>query len=128
MNEIPQNTLELNPNVFLAQLRQALNSKSAELLRAVVDGIQIGIHGTDETHFSPLSDDDLRVLLETGRAMINVGSGTRGQRIYVKDGELYMPPGNPGIAEYIKEQRMNFKRLFDLPLDLPDSEDLRVKF
>jgi hypothetical protein len=128
MNEIPENTSEQAPNIYLTKLREALDSKNKDLLRAVVDGIQINVHGTDKTHFSPLDDEDLDTLLGTGYAMINVGSGTRGQRIMIKDSELYMPPPtDPDLVEYVRENRMNFKRLFNLP-DLPDNQELRVRF
>ena len=131
MNEIPQNTPEQNPNEYLAQLRKALNSKDAVLLREVVDGIQRNVHGTtDNTPYSPLSDSDISILLETGTAMINVGSGTHGQCMFFKNVELHMPPCGTTVEKekYVKEQRMNFKLLFDLPPDLPDTQDLRVSF
>ncbi|MES2088015.1 MAG: hypothetical protein V4467_03425 [Patescibacteria group bacterium] len=130
MNEIPQNVPEQPINVYLTQLRKALDSKDATLLGSVINGIQRNVQGTDRTSFSPLDDEDIRTLLETGRAEINVGTGTHGQRIYIKDAELHMPPGGPRVekAKVVIEQRMNFKRLFDLPLDLSDTEDLRVRF
>jgi hypothetical protein len=130
MHEIPQNFPEQNPNIYLAQLRKALDSRDEKLLRAVIDGIQISVHGTDKTHFSPLSDEDIRTLIETGEAMINVGTGTHGQRIMIRNGELYMPMPDPAIprpaiiGEQVRENRMNFQRLFNLP----DTSDLRVEF
>ena len=124
MNETPENIQEQGPNIYLTQLRTALDSKDEGLLRAVINGIQIYVHGTDRTHFSPLSDEDIRTIIKTGEAMINVGTGTHGERIMIKNGELYMPAPNPDIEEHVREKRMNFQHLFNLH----DMADLRVKF
>jgi len=110
---------------YLEGLRSALNTKNFALLRATVNGIQRFIHGTNsKRQLGRLDDEDVHKLLETGRGMITVGIGTQGQRIFIKDGQLYMPTGDAKSEEQAKEFRLNFQRLFNLP----DIQDLRVTF
>ena len=125
MHEIPQNVSEQNPNIYLAQLRRAFDSKDIGLLRAVVNGIQVYVHGTDKTPCSMLSEEDLRKLMETGAGMIYVGTGSHGQRIVIKNGEMYMPSSsNATIEKLTIVNKMNFRHLFNLS----DTEDLLVRF
>lgn len=123
MNEIPSNLPEQSPNIYLTQLREALNSKDEKLLREVVNGIQIYVNGTYKWRM-PLDDNDLHKLLETWDATIPVGIGTQGQRIRIKDGQLYLHADDAKSEKEAREFRLNFQRLFNLP----DLQDLRTRF
>lgn len=125
MREIPENAPEQSSNVYLSQLREAFDAKDKNLLRTVVDSIQTSVHGMSKTPFSTLPDRNLLMLLETGEGMINVGTGTAGQRIYIKNRELYMPAVDAQSERYARQYRINFRYLFDIP---DNEEDLRVRF
>lgn len=124
IKNIPGTTSEQSPSLYLSYLKNALDLKNRELLRAVVNGIQTYVHGIDKTHYSPLSENDIDALLETGSGVITVGTGTHGECIYIKDGELYMA-GSPQVDPFIRDKKENFRRLFNLS---PGTKDLRVRF
>jgi len=105
-------------------LRHAVDTQDIAELRYAVNEIQKGVDGKSEgrTLVTPPTDGELKEIMETGSGMIVVGTGTLGQRIYLKDNELSMfEPSDGGGETY----RANFRRLFNLP---EDEEDLRAKF
>lgn len=101
-------------------LRSAFNDQDIKKLRLVVDNIQ-DVVSAGGMKCAFLSDIELEELLDTGRGMIAVGTGSLGQRIYIENGEIRMPiPDNDPYAGDTLKYHLNFKRLFDLPFDDSD--------
>jgi len=106
-------------------MRRAIDTRDKEKLRTTVDAIQKLVHGRSKTFISPMNEVELERLLETGKGEICVGTGTSGQRIYIEDGEIFMPLGDERSQRYGKDYHNNFKNTFDLDLN---SLELRVRF
>jgi hypothetical protein len=112
------------PNFTLIHLREAFDTNDKKQLRILIDYIQETIQRSDTMKCSPMTDEDLEILLKTGEGEIYVGTGTKGQRIYIRDGELRMPYSEGRDAELGRKYHLNFEHLFDIPT----GEELRVKF
>ena len=124
----PKETQEPTPerwNATINLLRDAFNANDLTKLRLAVDYIQ-GKVGGSESQCTPMTDHDLKELLETGKGMINVGIGTLGERIFIENREIRMPiPVNDSHAKTLLKYQLNFKDLFDLT---SDDLDPRRKF
>lgn len=101
-------------NVTLNLLKEALDTKNKAQLRMVIDGIKRIIDDTDKELAVVMPDSELDELLETGEGMFLVGTGTVGQRVYIRANprQLFMSDDRYG-----QQYRNRFKNLFDLPLD-----------
>src|SRR3989344_3203805 len=111
-------------NIALTQLREAFDKKDIKLLRTMIDYIQEQIQKGDNMKCPPMTDRELENLLATGEGDLYVGTGTSGQRIFIKNGELWMPFTEGRDAELGKHYHLNFEYLFNIP----KGEKLRVKF
>ena len=109
--------------VFLVLLRQALDEKNIELLRSVLEGIQRAVEGTG-LHASPMPEYAIKELIQTGKGMMPVGTGTHGQRIFINNGKLMMPTGYETSEEYGRNYHNNFKAVFRLD----QNEEMSVDF
>lgn len=112
-------------NVYLTVLRQSIDEQDTAKLRMIVDAIQNQIHKLPKVQIAPMTEHDLRDIMEGRDAMMVVGSGTNGERVYFlgKDREIFMPEKQ---EEGLSHQRYydNFRYLFDIGED----QKLRVKF
>jgi hypothetical protein len=101
-------------NVTLSILRNALDTKDKAQLRMVIDGIKRIIDDTDKDLSVKMLDSELDELVATGEGVFLVGTGTVGQRVYIRSNprELFMSDDRYG-----QQYRNRFKALFDLPLD-----------
>ena len=121
----PENQIEIKqPNFTLRQLRDAFDKKDKQQLREMLDYIQNMVQRGDNMKCSPMTDKDLERLLETGEGELYVGTGTSGQRIFIKNDELWMPFTEDRDAEIGKRYHLNFEYLFDVP----QVKELKVKF
>lgn len=108
-------------------LRAAFDEKNSGKLREAVNYIQMMVQQNEATTFqsSPMTESELRELMETGKGTIFVGSGTAGSRIYIENGEISMPINSDKDREVGLSCQLNFRRIFVLPFD--DAE-ARIKF
>lgn len=109
-------------NPYLRMLRESLDSKNLDNLRIIVDAIQNAVHKNPKLLISSASDSDLRKMMESGDGLIPVGTGTLGERIYIRNGKLFMPERND--QEYSKRYYDNFRYVFDLD----ENQELSVEF
>ncbi len=109
-------------NPYLATLRKSIEEKDINNLRMIVDAIQRQVHRMPKVTIAPMNSTELNKLIKTGQGMIYVGTGTIGERIYIENGELYMPEekDQPSSRRFYD----NFRYVFELG----DDEKLRVKF
>ena len=125
MKEVPESgKQEREEIVFLVLLRQALDEKNIELLRSVLEGIQRAVEGTG-LHASLMPEYALKELIQTGKGMISVGSGTNGQRIFIENGKLWMPTGFEPSKSLGRDYHNNFKSIFHLD---QNDEEVSVDF
>lgn len=115
---------EKENSVFLTLLRQALDNKNMHALGAVLMGIQRAVESGGSLHASPMSEYELQQLLQTGKGVIYVGSGTNGQRIFIESGELIMPTGYEVSEKLGRKYQNGFRRIFNLSQD----EEMIVSF
>lgn len=120
--EDSQRETEHSSNPYLGTLRQGIKNKDMATLRMITDAIQRQIHRLPKVTIAPMRDYDLQELIDKGTGMIIVGSGTIGERIFIENGELFMPEekDQPGSKQFYD----NFRYVFDLG----DDQKLRVKF
>lgn len=125
MGEIPgSGKQEKGEIVFLTLLRQALDSKNVELLGTALIGIQRAVEGTG-LHASIMPEYALKELIQSGKGMISVGSGTNGQRIFIENGKLWMPIGFEPSKSLGKNYHDNFRTIFHLD---QNDEEMSVDF
>ncbi|OGY99694.1 MAG: hypothetical protein A3B13_01420 [Candidatus Liptonbacteria bacterium RIFCSPLOWO2_01_FULL_45_15] len=125
MKEVPESgKQEREEIVFLVLLRQALDEKNIELLRSVLEGIQRAVEGTG-LHASLMPEYALKELIQTGKGMISVGSGTNGQRIFIENGKLWMPTGFETSEAHGRKYHNNFRAIFHLD---QNDEEVSVDF
>ena len=123
---------EANKHPLLQILRAAIDSKNREAIRQATNFIQVAIQGVlgekSVAQSSPLTDHDIEQLIKTGEACIYIGTGTQGERIYIKDDEIYMPlPVDRTSAPALQSSKYwsKFRTKFNLAAD---EENLRLKF
>ena len=105
-----------NSNPYLRQLREGIDGKDLSKLRMITDAIQRQVHKLSKVQIAPMTDHDLQRLIDTGEGEILVGTGTLGERIKIKNGQLYMSYSRPFYD--------NFRYVFELS----DDQELRVSF
>jgi hypothetical protein len=108
-------------NLYLRTLRRGIENRDIETLTMIIDAIQRQVHRS-KSATSPMSNDALRKLIDTGEGEIYVGTGTLGERIYIRNGELFMPQQSD--QAYSQRLYNNFRYVFELA----DNQELRVKF
>ena len=109
---------------ILKMIRHAFVGKDINELRYACDQLQRIVHGTSKTQVASLSDAQLGALLENATKTdehVSVGTGTKGQRIYITKDELFMSSAED---EHSRPYQKNFRELFGLPVDT----DPRVTF
>jgi len=103
-------------------LRSALDLKKLEDVRRVINQIQDAVD--DKKMCSYLSESAIKTLLESGKEVIYVGTGSAGSRIYIDSGRLYTPVGDGDLRQGIgKRVQDNFRKLFGIV-----SDDLEITF
>lgn len=117
-----QRETKYSPNPYLRTLRQGIENKDVATLRMITNAIQRQVHRLPQVAIAPMTDYGLQELIDKGTGMIIVGTGTLGERIFIEDGELFMPEekDQPGSKQFYD----NFRYVFDLG----DDQELRVKF
>ncbi len=107
---------------IIEMLGYAIPSKDKEMLRFVLEDLQRRIHEGNSTNLDgmPISDEDIKKLIETGIIRIEIGSGTRGHRIFIKDGRIFM-----SYDERVDQRHAeNFRKIFDLD---DDTKELTIE-
>ena len=116
-NEDPISAIERSDNVYLKNLRKGINEKDEAFVRETIDAIWRGVNRGDARHHAPPSADIIKSIIEHEYAEIGVGSGTKGERIFIKRGELFMneqldQPNSLPLSR-------NFRYFFELEDDAP---------
>lgn len=111
---------------ILITLRRAFENQDITPLGIIVGNIQRLTEKWGTLHCPPMGDVDLQQLLKTGRGMIEVGSGTSGQRIFfnAEEGEIFMNDSSERDNELGKKYHTGFRDLFGIR----EGEELRVRF
>lgn len=110
-------------SIVLDLLRDSLETKDLTSLRTQIDFIQRMVQAGG-LQCTPMTDQELSELAETGEGVIYVGTGTSGQRIYIQNGELFMNRNSQKDADLGSKYHNNFCSLFGLPFD----GELRVSY
>jgi hypothetical protein len=120
--ENPISAVERPENVYLKNLRKGINEKNEVLVRETIDAIWRQINRGDSRQCSPPSEGEIRSIIDHEHAEIPVGSGTHGERIFIKRGELFMNEQSDQRSS--QPLYRNFRYFFELE----DDAELRVIF